>query len=117
MQIDSIRLVHVARPLAAPELFGQRELTRHESVLVELQSGEHSAWGEADPGSAPGDSAEWAGGALLCLKDWLAPALIGQDVTSGQVLQDHLRHVAGNQAAKAALDIAWWNLEACRQNV
>ncbi len=117
MHIDSIRLVHVARPPTAGEPFGNREIGRHESVLVELRSGEHVAWGEADPGTAPGESGQWAGGAFLCLKDWLAPALVGQDLASGQDLQERLRHVAGNSAAKAALDIAWWNLEACRQNV
>ncbi len=57
MLIDSIRLVHVAQPVAVAEPFGDRQLDRHESVLVELRSGEHSAWGQADPGTAPGDSA------------------------------------------------------------
>ncbi len=53
---------------------------------------------------------------MLCLKDWLAPEIVGQDLTSGEALQQRLQHVVGNSAAKAALDIAWWNLEAARQS-
>ena len=51
MQIDSLRLLHLAEPLAVPESFGDFPLDRQESVLVELRSGAHSAWGQADPGT------------------------------------------------------------------
>ncbi len=117
MHIDSIRLLHVARPLLQSEQFGHRELTSRESVFVQLRSGQHAAWGHADPGTAPGESCQWAAGVFLCLKQWLAPALVGQDIPSGQALQERMQHVVGNQAAKAALDIAWWHLEAARQAV
>ncbi len=100
MRIDSIRLLHVARPLVVPESFGNAELTRRESVLVELRSGRHSGWAQADPGTAPAATGQWAAASLLCLKDWLAPQLVGQDLTSGESLQRQIGHVAGNPAAK-----------------
>ena len=117
MHIDSVRVLHIARPLSRPETFGDRPLTRHESVLVELRSSSHSGWGEADPGTAPAESGQWAGAAYLCLKDWLVPQVVGQDLASGRALDERLRHVGGNSAAKAALDIAWWNLAAEEQGL
>jgi O-succinylbenzoate synthase len=57
-------------------------------------------------------SPEWAGGALACLERWLAPAIVGQNIASGEDLQARLSHFTGNPFAKAALDNAWWVLEA-----
>jgi O-succinylbenzoate synthase len=50
----------------------------------------------------------------LCLKEWLAPELLGTEVHSGAALQERLAHVSGNNAGKAALDVAWWNLKAAQ---
>ncbi len=49
---------------------------------------------------------------FACVKDWLAPALLGQDVPSGENLQERLAPFRGNRFAKAALDTAWWDLHA-----
>jgi o-succinylbenzoate synthase len=62
----------------------------------------------------PTDNQEWSAGAFACLRDWLTPALIGQQVGSGHRLQELLAPFNGNARAKAALDIAWWSLEAGR---
>ncbi|HEX5105461.1 MAG TPA: o-succinylbenzoate synthase, partial [Pirellulaceae bacterium] len=47
-------------------------------------------------------------------KEWLAPALVGQDIQRGDDLQARLSHFKGNPFAKAALDCAWWSLESQR---
>ena len=62
-----------------------------------------------------------AGGALLqrgvwpaarspVCRDWLAPALVGKRIESGDALQQELALFKGNPFAKAALDTAWWAL-------
>ncbi|HTU25380.1 MAG TPA: enolase C-terminal domain-like protein [Pirellulales bacterium] len=112
MHIDQIRVLYLAMPRRTVETFGTRRLTTSETVLVGMSSGGVTGWGEACPGTVPGGSSEWAHGAFLCLKEWLAPELLGTDLPSGQALQDRLAHVAGNAAGKAALDVAWWNLKA-----
>ncbi len=117
MKIDSIELFHVQMPLLYPWRTAYGEDAAIESVLARVQSGDLVGWGETAPFAAPCYSPEWAGGAFACLRDWLAPALIGQDVTSGEDLQDRLRHFKGNQFAKAALDTAWWVLAAEQQQV
>jgi O-succinylbenzoate synthase len=114
MRIDSIEIYHVAMPLIYPWRTAYGEDAAVESVLVQLRSGELTAWGESAPFAAPCYSPEWAGGAFLCLRDWLAPAFVGRDVQSGEDLQRLLTHFKGNPFAKAALDTAWWVLQAKR---
>jgi O-succinylbenzoate synthase len=114
MRIDSIELFHVAMPLIYPWRTAYGEDAAVESVLVRLQSGDHAAWGESSPLAAPCYSPEWAGGIFAVLAKWLAPAIVGQDIESGAALQQRLAHFKGNPFAKAALDTAWWVLQAKR---
>ncbi|HJT77065.1 MAG TPA: o-succinylbenzoate synthase, partial [Gemmataceae bacterium] len=83
-----------------------------ESVLVRLDGGGLSGWGEASPLGAPTYSPEWAAGAFHVLRTWLAPRLVGRGVASGAQLQQMLAVVKGNPFAKAGLDLAWWDLHA-----
>lgn len=88
-----------------------------ESVLVRLSSGGKIGWGEASPWATPGYCAEWAAGAFLLLRDVLAPLAVGKIIESGAALQKLLRPVKDNYFAKAAIDLAWWDLHARAQNV
>ena len=112
MQIDSIEVFHVALPLREPlkTAAGRQEVL--ETVLVRMQSGQTSGWGEASPGNAPLASAEWAAGVFGCLRDWFVPAVAGTAVDSGDQLTERLEKFGGNRYAKAALDTAWWDLDA-----
>jgi O-succinylbenzoate synthase len=112
MHIDAIEVFHVALPLRQPLAPPWEQQKSLESVLVRMRSGGVVGWGEASPGSAPLAAAEWAGGVFLCVKDWLAPRLVGTSIDSGQDLQQRLAPVRGNWFAKAALDTAWWDLHA-----
>ncbi|HEX4146200.1 MAG TPA: enolase C-terminal domain-like protein [Pirellulales bacterium] len=116
MHIDQIRVLYLAMPRSKPAEFGTRRLTTTETVLVGMSSGGVTGWGEASPGTVPESASEWAHGAFLCLKEWLAPELLGVEVPSGGSLAQRLAHVTGNAAGKAALDIAWWNLKAQQEN-
>jgi O-succinylbenzoate synthase len=112
MRIDSIDLYHVAMPLVSPWRTAYGEDATIESVLVRMHSGGQAAWGESSPLAAPCYSPEWAGGVFACVRDWLAPAIVGQEIDSGGTLQQRLAHFKGNTFAKGALDTAWWVLEA-----
>lgn len=117
MLIDSIELFHVAMPLVSPWRTAYGEDAAVESVLVRMQSGNDVAWSESSPLAAPCYSPEWAGGVFACIRDWLAPAIVGQQIDSGDELQQRLAHFKGNAFAKAALDCGWWVLEAQRRRV
>ncbi len=115
MQIDSIELFHLALPLRQPRQAAGRQLDSLETVLVEIRSGDLTGWGEASPGTAPLAGPEWAAATFALLRDWLAPAVNGQWIESGDQLTQRLQPFRGNRFAKAALDTAWWDLHARNQ--
>ena len=115
MKIDRIELFHVAMPLIYPWRTAYGEDAAIHSVLCRMSSGSVDGWGESAPFAAPCYSSEWAGGAFAVTRDWLAPALLGREISSGQQLQQQLAIYKGNPFAKAALDTAWWDL-ACKQS-
>jgi len=115
MQIDAIDIYHVALPLRVPQTTPFGAIDALETVLVRVQSGDVAGWGEASPGTAPLAGGDWAGGVFAGLKRWLAPAVAGRFVESGEALQERLKPFHGNRFAKAALDTAWWDLKARRE--
>ncbi len=115
MHIDSLSLFHVALPRKKPQVIAGRSCETLETVLVKFTSGGAVGWGEAAPGNAPTGSSEWAAGAFAVLRDWLAPAVVKTEIDSGKTLAEQLAPFRGNQHAKAALDIAWWDLSARMQ--
>jgi len=108
MRIDSVELFRV--PLER----SQGAADSLESVIAVVRSGELVGLGETTLPRGPTHSTEWSAAAFLCLRDWLAPAVVGREVDSGGQLQQLLAPYAGNAAAKSALDVAWWNLSAAR---
>src|SRR4051794_38294340 len=111
MRIERIELYHVAMPLIYPWRTAYGEDAAIHAVLCRLTSGSCAGWGEAAPFAAPCYSPEWAGGVFGVARDWLGPALIGQEISSGDELQQRLAIYKGNPFAKAAFDTAWWSLQ------
>ena len=110
MKIDRIDLYHVAMPLIYPWRTAYGEDAAIHSVLCRMSSGSVHGWGESAPFAAPCYSPEWAGGIFSLVRNWLAPAILGQEIPSGEVLQEKLVLFKGNPFAKAVLDNAWWSL-------
>jgi o-succinylbenzoate synthase len=116
MRIDSVEIFRVGMPLVYPfrTAFGNDD--RIESILVKMTSGGCAGWGESTPWQSPGYSSECASTAFIILRNFLAPLLLRQDIQSGEELQQRLSCVKGNNFAKAALDLAWWDLYAKMDN-
>jgi O-succinylbenzoate synthase len=111
MRIDRIDLYHVAMPLIYPWRTAYGEDAAVHSVLCRMTSGSVAGWGEASPLAAPCYSPEWGGGVFATIKEWLAPALVGQTIASGGELQHRSAHFKGNLFAKAALVRPGWSLQ------
>jgi o-succinylbenzoate synthase len=113
MNINRIELYRVAMPLVYPfrTAFGNDDTI--ESVLVRLAAGDAYGWGESASWRCPAYSPECAATQFAISKQFLAPLLLGQDIQSGQQLQQRLAAIKGNPFAKAAFDLAWWDLH-CR---
>jgi O-succinylbenzoate synthase len=112
MIVQAVDLFHVAMPLKAPWRTAFSEEVEIHSVLVRLDGGDVEGWGESAPYRAPNFSPEWSGGAFALLRDWLAPALVGQDIRDGADISARLAPFKGNYFAKAGLDIAFWDAAA-----
>jgi O-succinylbenzoate synthase len=113
MHIDAVELFH----LVVPAIGDADADAPCEAVLVRLVSGSASGWGEASPGAAPRDGSQWAGGVMAVLRRWMVPAVVGNDLASGDDLAARLGDLHGNSFAKGALDAAWWDLAAKQQGL
>ena len=80
-RIRSIELRLVGLPLVTPFRTSFGEMTHKECVLARVETDDAVGWGECVAGDEPDFSEEWNEGAWLVLRDLLAPALVGRDVT------------------------------------
>lgn len=112
MFIDSIELYRVRMPLIYPFRTAFDDTTHIESVLVKMTSNGYVGWGETCPLASPCYCSEWANGVFMVIRDFLAPRILGKDITEGEHLQEEMVFIRGNQFAKAGIDMAWWDLKA-----
>jgi O-succinylbenzoate synthase len=117
MRIDRISIYRVRLPLITPFRTAFGNDAAIESILVRLGSGGVSAWGESAPWENPAYSPESAAGAFLASRNFIAPLLLGKTIDTGDALQKELLCIKGNPFAKAAFDLAWWNLQAKQEGV
>jgi len=109
MLIEKIEIFHVAMPMKETWRTAFGEMDAVDSILVRMVADGHVGWGEAAPYAAPNYCPEFAIGAFAVIRDWLGPALLGREVSSGETLQRLLAPFKGNYFAKGALDCAWWD--------
>src|SRR5207249_4379170 len=88
-----------------------------DTILVRMEGGGHHAWGESCPPYIPAYSAEHTSATFHTLREHMAARIIGQDVDSAEDLLGRIAFIKGNQFARAALEIAWWVLEAKRRGL
>ncbi|MFG2045395.1 mandelate racemase/muconate lactonizing enzyme family protein [Dactylosporangium sp. NPDC048998] len=117
MTIAEVRAHAVSVPLHTPFVTALRTATTVESLLVEVVDADgHSGFGEAPQvWKVTGDS---VAGARACVEQILGPLLAGRDAddVAGGARAVHAA-VAGNTAARAAVDVALHDLAARRLGV
>ena len=117
MQIERVELHYVDMPLAHPfETSFGREVTRP-CVLVAVHSGGLIGWGECAVGSGPWFSSETIETAWHVLREFLIPAVLGQDIASPADVVARFHRVRGHPIARAGLENAVWALMAQAQGV
>ncbi|MBP7934909.1 MAG: o-succinylbenzoate synthase [Phycisphaerae bacterium] len=110
--IDAIKIYRLKMPLVYPfrTAYGSDDAVG--SVVVKLVSGGSYGWGESQPFRFPTYGPEYSAGVFLTVREVLAPVLLGREIDTGETLQELLSCFKGNFFAKAALDMAWWDLHA-----
>ncbi len=113
------KLMEVSVPLRIPFAISGGVMTHRRSLVVVLESdtGVHG-FGEAAPFELPFYSAETFDSAKMCLRNVLIPRTVGATFDHSAQVREMLGHnLRGNRMARAAVDTAWWDLQARTQNV
>jgi O-succinylbenzoate synthase len=110
MRITHLHLHHISLPYVHPfETSFGRELSR-EALLVAAQSDGLTGWGECVAGSGPWYSYETVETAWHVLRDFLAPALLGHEISQPAEVVARFGRVRGHAMARASLENAVWDL-------
>jgi O-succinylbenzoate synthase len=117
MIIERIDVCRVKVPLAFVWKTSYGDQLHTDTILVRMEGGGVHAWGESCPPYVPNYSAEHTVATFHTVREHMAPRIVGQDITTVDDLLGRLDFVKGNQFARAALEIAWWLLEAKRRGV
>ena len=110
MKITAVRLGKISVPLRTPFKTALRTVSSVEDVIVEIHTDDgRVGFGEAPPtGPITGDTTLAIIGAI---QDHIAKSIIGMDVDDFEdVLQKVQKSIVGNTSAKAAVDMALWDL-------
>ena len=111
MKISRLTLHHLRMTLQSPfETSFGRSYTR-ECILLEAYSDGLVGYGECVADQDPGYSYETAQTAWHILRDFLAPAVLGQDLASPSDFQKRVASVRGHYMAKAGLEMSLWDLQ------
>lgn len=110
--IRRVDAIPVGLPLAQPMKMAHLTIRTADNLLVRIESEDGVVgWGEA--ASAPSLTGETLAGMVATVRDWLAPALIGQDARLRAALMRRMsRAVYGATASKSAVEMALTDLVA-----
>ena len=115
MRIDRIDLRLLRLPLVRPfETSFGRSVDR-EFVLVEVRDGDLTGWGECVADAQPFYGPDTTRTSWHVLEEYLVPRLLGRDIAHPRDLRGEMGFVRGHRMAKAALEMACWDLWAREQ--
>lgn len=110
MKITNVRLGRISIPLRTPFKTALRSVDSVEDVIVEIHTDSGAVgYGEAPPtGAITGDT---TGAIIGAIRDHIAKTILGRDVAELEpLLQAVQKSIVGNSSAKAAVDMALWDL-------
>src|SRR5512139_3824293 len=109
MNIEQITLNHLSMPLVSPFETSFGRSTDRECLLITIQSEGITGYGECVADRDPGYSYETTGTAWHIIKDFISPALLGEDVTDALDFQLKVDSIRGHHLAKAGVEMAIWD--------
>ena len=118
MQIRRVELREIHLSLLHPfETSFGRTTERHIILVRVLDDGGGEGWGECVADESPYYSEEWTESAWAVMTRFLAPLLVSATLDSAGSVDALFAPIKGNRMAKAALETACWDLEACNRNL
>lgn len=119
IHIQRITLREIHLPLVeAFQISSGTETTRRILLLQVENADGRETWSECVAGARPNYSPEGIDTAWLAIREWVAPRVLGQTFEKPQDVHAALnRDLRGNNMAKAALEMATWELAAQNKGV
>ena len=115
MIISAIELREIHLPLIHYFETSFGRTTQRRIILARVVDADGAeGWGECTAGEGPFYSDEWTETAWTTLKEFLAPMVIGREITGAAGVYDLMKSVRGHRMAKGAIETACWDLEARR---
>ncbi|HKD01122.1 MAG TPA: o-succinylbenzoate synthase [Terriglobales bacterium] len=112
MKIEAVSLREIQMPLVHFFETSFSRLYHRRILLVAVHSEGVDGWGECVTGENPYYSSEWIDSSWPTLREHLAPAVIGQNISSARESAALMARVRGHRMAKAAIENALWDGEA-----
>src|SRR5689334_24946140 len=115
MRIDRVEVRELALPLRFPFETSFGRTTAKEFLLVAVSADGVTGYGECVADRDPYYLPETHGTVAHVLGEFLIPLLLGREVGHAREVLPALAHVRGHEMAKAALEMAVWELQARRE--
>jgi len=110
MKITKIVLYNLSMPLVSHFETSFGRSYNRDCLILEVHAGRFIGFGECAADRDPGYSYETTGTAWHILREFLAPAVIGQELSKPTDFLSVFEKVRGHQMAKAGLEMAFWDL-------
>jgi len=114
MRIEQITLQEIQLPLREPfQISSGIESVRRIFLLHFRTAGGLESWSECVAGATPNYSPETIDTAWMTIKTWLAPRVLHREIKGASAVSELLaKDIRGHRMARAALEMACWELEA-----
>ena len=109
MKITAIEAIPFAIPYRKPLKFASGEVQVAEHVLVRVVTND-GVVGVAEAPPRPFTYGETQKSIAAVVEDLFAPAIVGLDATQREVVRARMHRTIGNPTAKAAIDMALWDI-------
>jgi o-succinylbenzoate synthase len=119
IHIQRLTVREISLALKEPFQISSGTQSRRRILLVEIENGDGGVgWGECAAGELPNYSPESADTAWLAIREWVAPRVLGRSFAGPEEIHPALDlNIRGHQMAKAAVEMAAWELTACAEGV
>jgi O-succinylbenzoate synthase len=112
MRLDQVRLFDVRLPLVRPFETSFGRIDAREFLLVAVDADGATGWGECVADVDPFYSEETTATAWYVMSSVLIPAMLARPITHAREVSASWARVRGHRMAKAALEMATWDLQA-----
>ena len=117
MRLCQATLREIQMPLVRPFETSFGRTTDRRILLVEVDAGGVTGWGECIAGERPSYSPETIETAWHVLREFIWPALVRKEFSAAAGVWEMLAQIRGHTMAKAAVEAAVWDAEARLKNL